>query len=182
MNTQDRHEQFTELVARYYNQLYAYIFAVVRNREDARDLLQSVCLVLWRKFDLFQPGTDFFAWARQTSRLVVTGFLRHRRMLSNCIDEELVDAIAETFLEGRNDATDGYLTALRQCRNKLKPTDEELLRLRYVEELGSREIADRLGRPQQGICNSLKRIRRSLFECIQMEVARQDRSRATESL
>jgi RNA polymerase sigma-70 factor, ECF subfamily len=176
MNTQNRHDLFSELIARHHNQLYAYILAIVRNREDARDLFQSVCLVLWRKFESFQPDSSFFSWARQTAKLVVISFLRHKRKLSRCVNEGLMDALAETILEAENDGADVYLVALQRCREKLGSADEELLRLRYVEELGSREIADRLGRPQPGVCNSLKRIRRWLFECIQMEVARQERS------
>jgi DNA-directed RNA polymerase specialized sigma24 family protein len=55
-------------------------------------------------------------------------------------------------------------------------TDENLLELRYVEDLGSREIADRVQRPQQSVCQSLKRIRRWLLECVKVELARQERS------
>jgi DNA-directed RNA polymerase specialized sigma24 family protein len=51
-----------------------------------------------------------------------------------------------------------------------------MLALRYVENLTSRQIADRLERPQPSVCRSLKRVRRWLFQCIQVEVARQERS------
>lgn len=177
MNIIDRHELFSELIAQYHSQLYAYIFAVVRNQEDARDLFQSVCLVLWRKFDSFQPDSSFFSWARQTAKLVVLSFLRHKKKLSSRVNEGLMDALAETILEFESNSADAYLVALRRCREKLGSSDEELLRLRYVEELGSCEIADRLGRPQSGVCNSLKRIRQFLFECIKMEVALEEHSR-----
>ena len=44
------------------------------------------------------------------------------------------------------------------------------------EDFGSREIADRLRRPQTSVCRSLNRIRQWLLECIQMELARQEHS------
>ena len=62
MNEQERHNLFSELLTRHQSELYGYIFAVVRNWEDADDLYQSVCLVLWSKFDSFRPGSSFFAW------------------------------------------------------------------------------------------------------------------------
>ena len=68
MNEQERHNLFSDLIARHQSELYGYIFAVVRNWEDADDLFQSVCLVLWRKFESFQPGSSFFSWARQTAK------------------------------------------------------------------------------------------------------------------
>jgi RNA polymerase sigma-70 factor, ECF subfamily len=176
MNEQDRHNLFSELIAQHHSALYAYIFAIVRNREDAGDVFQSVCLVLWRKFETFQPGSSFFAWARQTAKLVVRSFLRYRKKLPNCVGEELLDALAESVLEAQNEGAEVYLSALRRCRDKLAAADGELLELRYVEGLGSRQIADRLERPQPSICRSLNRIRNWLMECVEMELARQEHS------
>jgi RNA polymerase sigma factor (sigma-70 family) len=68
------------------------------------------------------------------------------------------------------------LAALRRCREKLDAADEELLRLRYVEELGTREIADRMRRLQPNVCRSLNRIRRWLLECVRMGLAQQEHS------
>lgn len=177
MNEQDRHNLFCELVAHHHSQLYAYIFAMVRNREDASDLFQSVCLVLWRNFESFVPNSSFFSWARQTAKLVVRNFLRHKRRLSNHVSEELLDTLAETIADTRDEGAESYLTALRRCKVKLMAADQELLELHYVENLGSREIADRLHRPQPSVCHSLTRIRQWLLECIRMELLRQDYSR-----
>ena len=80
MNQQDRHNLFSDLIMAHQSQLYGYIFALVRNWEDAADLFQSVCLVLWRKFDSFEPGSKaFFPWARRTSIFEVRNFLRSKR-------------------------------------------------------------------------------------------------------
>jgi RNA polymerase sigma-70 factor (ECF subfamily) len=179
MNEEDRHSLFTELMGRYQGQLYAYIFAVVKDREDTEDIFQSVCLVLWRKFELFQVGSDFFSWARQTAKLVISNFLRHkkRKSLPTYVNEELLDALTETVSRTHCEGAELYLTALQHCKGKLSVPDEELLELRYSESLGSIGIANRLHRPQQSVCQSLKRIRRWLLECIQMELARQSHSR-----
>ena len=87
MNEQERHNLFSELIARHQSELYGYIFAVVRNWEDADDLFQSVCLVLWRKFESFRPGSNFFSWARQTAKIEVSNFLRHKQLPSYVSEE-----------------------------------------------------------------------------------------------
>lgn len=174
MNEQDRHNLFCELIAHHHSQLYAYIFAIVRNREDAGDLFQSVCLVLWKKFDSFQPGTSFFSWARQTAKFVVRSFLRHKKRQSNHISEKLLDTLAETIATASDEEQDPYLAVLRRCKQKLAVGDETLIELRYAENLGSREIAERLQRPQHSVCHSLTRIRQQLLACIQGELARQE--------
>ena len=70
MNKQGHQNLFSELITRYQSELYGYIFAVVRNWEDADDLFQSVSLVLWRKFESFRPDSNFFPGhvRRQKSR------------------------------------------------------------------------------------------------------------------
>jgi RNA polymerase sigma-70 factor, ECF subfamily len=174
MDEQDRYTLFSELVARYHSQLYAYIFAVVKNREDTDDIFQSVCLVLWQKFALFRPGSSFFAWARQTAKLMICNYLRHKRSVSARTSEDLLDALGETVATVQGDEVELHMAALRWCRKKLNTADEELLRLRYVEELAIGEVADRMQRLQPSICRSLNRIRRWLFECIQTELARRE--------
>jgi RNA polymerase sigma-70 factor (ECF subfamily) len=174
MSEQQDHNLFSELVARHQCELYAYIFAIVRNWEDTDDLFQSVCLVLWRKFGSFQRNSSFFSWARQTAKLDVRGFLRRKRRKLYASDQVL-DVLAETPIDSRSDEAEIYLAALRRCKAKLTAADEELLDLCYVEDLGSLQIADRLHRSQQSVCNSLKRIRRWMLECIHRELARQER-------
>jgi RNA polymerase sigma-70 factor, ECF subfamily len=175
MNEQERHQLFTELVARHQSELYGYLFAVVRNWGDADDLYQSVCLALWRKFDSFRPGSSFFSWARQMARIELSNFLRGKRS-SMYVREELLDDIAEAIAEPQGDGTQPYLQALCHCRRKLDAADEELLQLHYADDLSSRAIADRLQRSQSSVCNSLNRIRDWLLECIRRELAQQEHS------
>lgn len=173
MNEKNRETLFSDLIDRYQSEIYAYIFAIVRNWEDADDLFQSVCLVLWSKFDSFRRGSSFLAWARQTAKNTSRQFLRQKQ-LRKYVSEDLLDALAETTVEAKYRGMEDYLAALGHCREKLDAADEELLELRYVDDLRSRQIADRLQRPHQGVCNSLTRIQRRLLECVQMELARQE--------
>jgi RNA polymerase sigma-70 factor (ECF subfamily) len=172
MNEQERRALFAELVSRHQSALYSYIYAVVRNWEDSDDLYQSVCLVLWQKFESFRPDSNFFAWARQTARNKVGDFIRRGRS-PNCVDQELLDILVDSAAKLHDDEAESHLVALHRCREKLIATDDELLRLRYVEELTTVQIADRLQRLQPNVSRSLNRIRRWLTECVQMELARQ---------
>ena len=62
MSKQEQHDLFCELLTLHQGQLHGYILALVGNRADADDLFQSTSMVLWRKFDTFQPGSSFLAW------------------------------------------------------------------------------------------------------------------------
>jgi RNA polymerase sigma-70 factor, ECF subfamily len=175
MNEEDRQNLFSDLASRHQGELYAYIFSIVRNWEDADDLYQSVCLVLWSKFHLFRPGSSFLAWARQTAKVTVRNYLKQKHSRRHA-SEELLDVLAETTGDIQNDESELYMAALRRCKTKLSATDGQLLELRYVEDIGSRQIAERLQRSQQSVCRSLARVQRWLLECIRMELARQEHS------
>lgn len=172
MNEQDRHNLFAELITRHQSELYGYIYAVVRNWEDTNDLYQSVCVVLWHKFDLFRPGSNFFNWARQVAKNKVGNFVRHKRLPTYATDE-LLDILTENVPKTSDDS-DAYLVALRHCKEKLSAADDELLRLRYVEDFSTVEIAERLQRLRPNVSRSLNRIRRWLLECIRLELAKRE--------
>lgn len=180
MNEQERHALFSDLVARHRSELYGYIFAVVRSWEDADDLFQSVCMVLWSKFEQFEPGTNFFAWARQTARNKISKLLEQKQR-SRFVAEDVLGAISNIAVATEDDWAEIHQAALRHCRAKLLTPDEELLELHYGDGLGTRQIADRLRRSQQSICRSLNRIRSKLFECIQREIAKEQRSEGERS-
>jgi RNA polymerase sigma-70 factor, ECF subfamily len=171
MNEQERQELFAELITRHQGQIYACIYAVVRNSADTDDLFQSVCLVLWHRFESFRPGSNFLAWARQTAKNKVGNFVR-RKQLPIYVSEELVDVLMEDTARPYDDGVEAYVAALRHCREGLAAADEELLQLRYVEGLSTVDIAERIQRLQPSVSRSLNRIRRCLLECIQMELAR----------
>lgn len=175
MHEQERQDLFAELITRHQSELYGYIYAVVRNWQDADDIYQCVCLVLWNKFDLFRPGSSFFAWARQTAKIEVSNFLRHKQS-SKYLAEKLREVLAAITGDRQSVSTEVYLAALRHCREKLMPEEDELLELRYYKELNTVEIAAQLQRHQQSISRSLNRIRRLLFECIRIELAKSEHS------
>ena len=58
-----RYNEFAELLRLHTSQVLGYINSLVLNWSDADDLFQETCLVLWQKFDEFQSGTNFLAWA-----------------------------------------------------------------------------------------------------------------------
>lgn len=56
-----RHQEFVQLFSRDSWRLYRYILSAVLNHSDAEDILQNTSVVLWNKFDSFEPGSNFLA-------------------------------------------------------------------------------------------------------------------------
>ena len=72
-------DDFVELFVAHERRILSFVASLLPNLADAEDVLQEVSRVLWEKFDEFQPGTSFSAWAFQIAKLKV---LEHRRRQS----------------------------------------------------------------------------------------------------
>jgi len=161
----DRGEEFVALLARHECELFGYLTALVQNVADAEDLLQECSLILWRKFDEFEPGSNFFSWACQVARLTAMNFLRHRGRSRVRFSDEMVAQLAETRVAHAG-WFESRLQALSDCMAKLKLSDQRLIQLCYEGERPIYQVADELGRTADSVYHSLSRIRYTLSKCI----------------
>jgi RNA polymerase sigma-70 factor (ECF subfamily) len=170
----DTKADFAELLRRHQSQLFAYIYSLVRNFDDADDLFQQTSVVLWDKFDQFDRSRRFVAWACGVARYEVLNYLRarsrHRLYFSDELNLALIEAQdeleAEPLLEQRD--------ALATCMKKLRMRDQELLEACYGHCQCISEVANSWGRSTHSIHNSLRRIRRALFECVRRTLAQEE--------
>ena len=56
-------EEFTRLLLENQKRIWGLVLSLVPRGSDADDVMQETCAVLWRKFDQFEAGTNFGAWA-----------------------------------------------------------------------------------------------------------------------
>ena len=55
-----RDAQFLRLLMSSREKVYAYILSHVHNSNDAEDIMQDAITVMWRKYDSFEPGYQFY--------------------------------------------------------------------------------------------------------------------------
>src|SRR5215469_1922703 len=72
--------------------LRAFILSLEPNFTEAEDLLQEVFLVITRKANEFQEGTNFFAWGCTIARFKLMELLR-RRSRSQALSEEVIESL-----------------------------------------------------------------------------------------
>jgi RNA polymerase sigma-70 factor (ECF subfamily) len=167
--------EFAEHLRREHARLYGYIHSLVRDLNDADDLYQQTTLILWKKFDEFDPTRSFFAWSCGVARLEVANFLRSRSRQRLYFSDDLNLLLIEAHSEMTDKELEDRRDALAQCVEQLRERDRELLVECYRGASGVHEAANRLRRSPQSIYNSLRRIRRALFECIARTLEPQSR-------
>ena len=159
-------EQFTTLFAANQRQLHIYITGLVFSPSDAYDILQDTNLVLWENFETFEIGTNFLAWARKIAFHRVLRFRDSKVRRTAIIDPHLLESFAAKSSEQSLDLIEDRQEALKGCLQKLRNEDRVLIERRYKSTTSVKGMAEELGRSENGISQSLRRIRKALKECI----------------
>lgn len=166
----DRQKLLMALMTRHQRQIFAYIYTLVPRRHDAEDLLQEASVVICEKFEEFEPGSDFVAWACQIAWWRIR-YSRQKFARSKVVfDETVLEAVARTA-STMHVEIDARHEALSHCLQKLPMRDRELVLTRYEPSGGVEEAARRTGRSMDAAYKALTRIRKLLFDCVSHQLA-----------
>lgn len=149
--------------------LRGYILTHVRDFEVAEDLLQQSALVLWQKFEQYDPGRPFLAWALGVARLEILNAAR-RRPGRSLMESDLDGLVVGEYLRLESELP-LRRQLLRLCLKHLPASMTEAVRLRYEEGSTLDEIAARLGKSLAAIKVTLHRARISLQDCVRMKAS-----------
>ncbi len=163
-------DQFMTQLMGHQRRLFQYIHLLLPRQQDAEDVMQNTLVVLWKKYDQFAPGTNFYSWACRAAYLEAKNYRRRNGRLVTVLDDATFERIAVAASE-QFDLLEVRREAMERCMDKLRPFDRELIGLRYLPGATVKRLAEQLGRPANSVCKSLSRIRQSLWNCINDELA-----------
>lgn len=131
---------FKELIKRYQQPVYCFLYKMAKNHDDTADLMQQTFLQIFRKAEQFQEGTSFKAWlftiASNTGK-------NHYRTVERRKESELV---GETLADSATSGMD--MVAKKQTKsvvigaiNQLPVRQKQTIELRIYREFTFDEIA-----------------------------------------
>jgi RNA polymerase sigma-70 factor, ECF subfamily len=165
-STADRDRRFTEQLQRHHRRLYGYVFTLLRNHQDAQDVFQQTSLILWEKFDEFQPDTNFLTWACTVARFKALDFQKQQRRYRVHFSEAFQLRLADLHTSIPSDELEARSVALEGCVDKLPPSQRDMLRQCFAEDRSVAEVAKELGRTTHSVYSSLRNIREKLLDCV----------------
>ena len=169
-NEADRSKQLMLLMTQHQRRIFSYIYTLVPDRHDAQDLLQETSLVICEKFNEFEIGTDFVAWACQIAYWRIRAARQKFARSKVVFDQEVVDAVAQTAAT-MGAELDARHEALEHCLKKLHPRDREMVLTRYEPGVSVEEAAQQSGRSLVAAYKAIARIRKLLFDCVSNQLA-----------
>ena len=168
-----KEELFAELYSDNQQRLFGMLVGMLRNANDAQEVLQQTAVTAWENFGDFEPGTDFFRWVATLAKFEMMTFINYRRRSKLYFDHGLMEMLTDEACQLSNDLVEARCRALRECLAKLPESDKKLIDCRYSHGLGSHATAELLERSQASVCNSLRRIRQALLRCINVTLSRE---------
>lgn len=138
-------EAFMKLVAAYQQKVFVLTYSMVRDREDALDLVQEVFLRLYEKIQGYRAGENFQAWLMQIARNLSIDFLRRKKARKkDSLDGLDLD---RADLAANQEDLDQFQTRelIHQAVLDLPEKQQQVFILHHFEELKYEEISDRLG-------------------------------------
>jgi RNA polymerase sigma-70 factor (ECF subfamily) len=163
------HEQFVQEMIACQGTLYAYILSLTADADWADEALQQTNLVLLRKEQEFELGTNFKAWACGQAFFQVLSDRKAKKRSRLVFDDSVLSTLAPAF-EKHAERHDDRRRALRVCLETLSTEQRELIQRRYAGESVGR-LAKDSGRPEGSISQALYRIRQALKKCVQRKLA-----------
>ena len=117
--------------------LRPYVRAMVRDADEASDVLQEVLILVYRKLNSLREPRVFAAWARRVAAREVFRWARTRRPTESFLDE-LPEAADEEHDPVVSDDLRARLPALLE---KISPASRAVIVMHYLEGLSIEETA-----------------------------------------
>ena len=142
---------YDELVRRYQQRIYATVYHMTSNHEDANDLAQEAFIKAYQALKTFKGGSSFYTWIYRIAVNKTLNFLKQRKnrtaMSLNDLDfsaENDPDLVA--LISEKTPRRDAVLSELQQKLNEamqqLSEPHRMVVTLHDVQGLAHEEIAE----------------------------------------
>lgn len=165
-------EAFNVLLNRYKDRLYAYIYYIVRNAEQAEDIFQETFMkaIITIRQGRYNENGKFSAWLRRIAHnLIIDSYRQDKQENVVSCDEPEINILnnirlAEGTIEN-SIVSQQILDDVRRLMNSLPDEQREVVQMRFYQDLSFKEIAELTG---VSINTSLGRMRYAILNLRRM--------------
>lgn len=165
---------YRELIRRYERPVFALIYRMVRNREQAEDLSQETFVKVLNAIDSYRPEYKFSSWVFKIANNAAIDHLRRRELNTLSLDgsphaatPEAIEATALQISDHNESPLDEVEAKelggeIEEVIARLRPEYRTCILLRHVEGRSYEEIAEILDLPLGTIKTYIHRARNEL--------------------
>lgn len=161
---------FTQLLDIYWNEVYGFMLKRTENETDAEDITIDAFSKAFSKIAQYNPDFQFNTWLISIAKNAHIDLVRKQKQTRSMqfnddgnaaymiIDE--TPSAEDTLINEQN------LSILLRFIKELKPAYQEVIQLRYFQEMSYQEIANQLNEPLSNVKIKLLRAKKLLADII----------------
>lgn len=160
-----RAEAYDRMVRRFEERLYVHAYCILKDGQEARDVVQEVFIKAMREPRFFDEDFKIQAWLYRVTRNLCFNLVRDRRRRDGILatvprnESVLADPIEKVFGTERQDE-------IIQAIGQLTEDHRNILMLRYYEDMSYAEIARALSIKLGTVMSRLSRARDRLLSVL----------------
>lgn len=140
---------FDELYSKYHHDVFQFIFYMVKNREQAEDLVQEVYIRVLKSYDRFEGKSSEKTWLFSIARNVAIDHFRKqkgwRQKIAEKFDWSTGQIKDENPIPEEIALQNEEISLIYQCLEQCTVDQRMVIILRYIQELTIIETAEALG-------------------------------------
>ena len=161
---------FNYLLDTFWDDIYGFQLKRTENENDAEDITIQTFSKAFDKIETFDDNYKFKTWLTTISKNIHIDLLRkEKHSISQIISKdssEVLEILDESPSPEDKLITEQHLAKLLRDIKKLKPHYQEVINLRYFQELSYKEISKELKEPMNNVKVKLLRAKKLLAEII----------------
>ena len=163
---------FSFLLDTFWDDVYGFQLKRIENENDAEDITIQTFSRAFDKIETYNPDYKFKTWLITISKNIHIDFIRKRKKsinedLSNENEQKVLEILDTSPSPEDKIITEQNLLKLLKDIKKLKPHYQEVINLRFFQELSYKEISKELNEPINNVKVKLLRAKKLLAEIIQ---------------
>jgi len=151
-----RTEAFDQLVARYRTRVFAMIYNMVHNEQDAWDLAQESFIKAWKSIGRFRGRSSFYTWIYRIVMNVTIDWLRKKQIkgggaeFDDAIELKEIEPASRTVpkadpLPHQRMERDEIRARIDRAIAQISPEHRAVILMKEIEDMQYHEIAEALG-------------------------------------
>ena len=160
---------YKALLNKYWKDVFNYHFSKTNNEDEAEDITIKSFAKAFDKLNSFDDKYVFKTWLITISKNIYIDHLRKQKTITISITQN--DRTVYNIKDNSPSAEDNIITEQNLAKllayiKKLKPHYQEIIHLRFFQEMSYKEIANELNEPMNNVKVKLLRAKKLLAEII----------------
>ncbi len=148
-----REKAFTLLVEKYQQKVYFHIRRMVKNHDDADDVMQNTFIKVWKGLENFRNEAQFYTWLYRIATNETITFINSRTKKATVAfegsgnDDDEGSYAPSNYIKGESNSVDSddIQAKLQRAIDTLPEKQKLVFNLRYYDEMPYEQMSEVLG-------------------------------------